>query len=268
MDLPTDGELADFWLRRHLENEIPELRRPDLTDDARVSALRRWLYRNLCAADEDTVLHRHGHDHYRLSPATVLWCSLTRVAGLFCDGTAEVARKLYELFGWRACLYDMGHPLTAATHAVTLVEITHAGAKRVTVQDAYFGFTLRYADGSLVDFADLQARLDRGDTADIRLEADPGLKWLLFGADKSAPGVMQHYGFRCQGVRRQAQLQAVQAEWTLPGFLRGEPRYGEFLRRHHGSDNPLWLFRWPIYMTPNGLGAELEAFLPTPITTA
>lgn len=262
MDLPCDGELADFWLRQHLEHSIPELRRSDLTDDARVSAVRRWLYRQICASDEETVLQHQGHDHYQLSPAAVLWCSLTRSAGCFCDGAAEVARKIYELLGWRACLYDMGQPLDSATHATTLVEIVHAGQKRVTVQDTYFGFTLRYADGSLVDFADLQNRLARGDTTGIKLDSGPDLKWLLYGPDKSVEGVMRHYGFRCQKVVRQPRLLAVQAEWHLPGFIQGEPRYSEFLRQQHGSADPLWLFRWPIFVTPNTLGRELGAFLP------
>lgn len=262
MELPPDGELADFWLRQHLEHAVPELRRPDLADDIRVSSLRRWLFRTICAADEETVLHRQGHDHYQLSPATLLWCSLTHTAGCFCDGAAEVARKIYELFGWRACLYGMGHSANSATHATTLVEIEHAGRKRVTVQDTYFGFTLRYADDSPVDFADLQSRLAHGDQAGIHFDSDPSFKWLLYGAQKSVEGVMQHYRFRYRQVVPKGRLQAVQAEWNLAGFLRGEPHYGEFLRRHHGNEDPLWLFRWPIYLTPNALGQELDRFLP------
>jgi hypothetical protein len=262
MELPHERELADFWLRQHLEHAIPELRRKDLTDDVRVGALRRWLHRTVCAADEETVLHRAGHDHYRMPPALLLWCSLTHSAGCFCDGAAELARKLYELFGWRACLFDMGQPAVHATHATTLVEIIHNGHPRVTVQDTYFGFTLRYTDGSLVDFADLQARLARGDTSGIHLASDQDFKWLLYGPRKSVEGTLRHYGFHCQEIVRRPHLQAALAEWHLPGFLRGEPRYTDFLQRHHGSDHPLWLFQWPIHVTANPLGREIEFFLP------
>lgn len=262
MEHPPEGELAGFWLRQHIEKSIPELRQPDLTDDVRVSALRRWLYRNICASDDETVLHREGIDHYQLSPAALLWYFQTRTAGCFCDGSAEVARKIYELFGWRACLYDMGQPENGATHATTLVEITHAGRKRVTVQDTYFGFTLRYADDSLVDFADLQARLAREEIDGIHVDTDNDLKWLLYGPWKSVDGVMRHYRFRPHRIVRKTHLQAVEAEWHLAGFLQGEPRYADFLRQHHGDSNPLWLFRWPIHVTPNALGGELSAHLP------
>lgn len=262
MQIPHDGDLANFWLRQHLETAVPELTRSDLSDDARVTALRRWLYRFICAADEETVLHRKGYKHHELSPAALLWCSLTHSAGCFCDSAAELARRIYELFGYRACVYDMGDPKTNATHATTLVEIVHAGSARVTVQDIYFGFTLRYADDSLVDFSDLQSRLAAGAPGGVGIDSGQDLKWILYGPSKSVPGIMQHYGFRYRKVIQKPRLQAVLGQWHMEGFLRGEPHYEAFLRAHHCDGNPLWLFRWPVFVTANELGRELAPHLP------
>lgn len=262
MQLPRDGDLANFWLRQHLETAIPELTQLGLSDDVRAAALRRWLYRFICASDEETVLHRRGYQHHELSPAALLWCSLTHSAGCFCDSAAELARRVYELFGFRACVYDMGDPKTGATHATTLVEIVHAGQARVTVQDTYFGFTLRYADDSLVDFSDLQSRLAASIVAGIGFDQDREFKWLLYGSAKSVPGIMQHYGFRYRKVVQTPRLQAVLGQWHLEGFLRGEPHYGEFLRAHHSDENALRLFRWPVFVTANELGREIALYLP------
>ncbi|MBX3736346.1 MAG: hypothetical protein KF715_06655 [Candidatus Didemnitutus sp.] len=262
MQLPRDGDLANFWLRHHLESAIPELTKRELNDDARVTALRRWLYRFVCASDEETVLHRRGFQHHQLSPTALLWCTLTHTAGCFCDSAAELARRVYELFGYRACVYDMGDPETGATHATTLVEIVHAGRARVTIQDTYFGFTLRYADDSLVDFCDLQARLDTGRTDGMGFDCDNDLKWLLYGPSKSVPGIMQHYAFRYRKVVQKPRLQAVLGQWHLEGFLRGEPHYGAFLRAHHPNENPLWLFRWPVFVTANDIGREIAPHVP------
>lgn len=263
MHISSDAELANCWLLQHLTRTIPELTRPDATDDVRVTAVRRWLHRNLCAADDATAITRHGLDISLTSPAILLWNSIRRTAGVYCTGAAEAARRVYELLGYRACLFDMGDPASCATHSVTLVEITHAGQKRVTIHDAYFGCTLRYVDGSLVDFSDLMRRLDCGGIADIRFDHDAQLKWLLYGADKDVPSILRHYGFRHERiVRLPAGHQAVLAEWHLPGFLRGEPRYGKFLQQCHGTANPLWLFRSPLFTTPNCLGLEIEANTP------
>ncbi len=269
MHISSDAELANVWLRQHLVRTIPELSQTGLSDDARVSAVRRWLHRNLCAADETTALAFHGADVYAMSAATVWWNSQTRAAGTFCDGAAEAGRKVFELLGYRACLFDMGDPLTQATHAVTLVEMTHAGQKRVSVQDCYFGCTLRYADGSPVDFSDLQTRLERNALHEVQLDSDRQRKWLLYGETKDVLGTLRHYGFACeQVVRLDDGRQAAFAEWHLPGFIAGEPHYRDFLLRQHDSANPLWLFRWPIFVTPNRLGREIEAVLPSTLAVA
>lgn len=269
MHLSSDADLANAWLLQHLIRSIPELSQPYLADDIRVSAVRRWLSRNLCAADESTSLTNLGVDVYSLSPATVLWNSHKRAAGTFCDGTAEAARKVYELLGYRACLIDMGDPLTRATHAVTLVELCHNGEKRVTVQDCYFGCTWRYADLSPVDFSDLQQRLERGDIADVHLKSDQELKWLLYGPDKDAGGILRHYGFRCdQVIPIGNSHQAARAEWNLPGFIASEPHYGRFLEKQHHSSNFTWMFRWPIFVTPNQLGGEIASVFPSGLAVA
>ena len=269
MHISSDAALADVWLRQHLLRTVPELSHPELCDDARVSAVRRWIYRHLCAADDTTALGVHGVDVYSISPATVFWNSRTRAAGTFCDGTAEAARRIFELLGYRSCLFDMGDPLTQATHAVTLVELTHRGQKRVTVQDCYFGCTLRYGDGSLVDFSDLQTRLARGNSAGLHLHSDDQRKWLLYGAHKDVGSTLRHYGFSCERVvRLDDERQAALADWHLPGFISGEARYGHFIAQHHGSADPLWLFRWPIFVTPNRLGREIEAVLPSTLAVA
>lgn len=269
MHISSDAALADAWLRQHLLRTIPELSRPELGDDVRVSAVRHWIYRHLCAADETTALGVHGVDVYGISPATVIWNSKTRAAGTFCDGTAEAARRIFELLGYRACLFDMGDPLTHATHALTLVELTHLGQKRVTVQDCYFGCTLRYGDGSPVDFSDLQSRLGRGSRAGLHLHSDSQPKWLLYGADKDVAATLRHYSFACERVVRLGDgRQAALAEWHLPGFVGGEPHYGRFLEKHHGDPDPIWLFRWPIFVTANRLGREIEAVLPSTLAVA
>jgi hypothetical protein len=254
--------LDPSWLRRRIAEEVPELSDECTTDFSKVTALRRWVHRQLVVGDEDTVLYRWNINPWERLPSEILWWSQNRHAGVFCDGFAYVAQRVFELCGFRAATYACGDKFSEATHVLTLVEIEHRSDKMVVVQDAYFNVTIRDGLGEPAEIVALLKRLRQPKQHRFELDASGERNGLLYGATKDVSGIMAHYGLDHGSINRVGEFQAVAADWDFQHFIAGEPRYRNFLQQHHDSVDPMYLLLHPIALSDNHLGHELAAFIP------
>ncbi|GAB5561450.1 MAG: hypothetical protein SynsKO_30970 [Synoicihabitans sp.] len=258
---PPDDVREPGWLAERIKDQVPEIADDSLSAFEKVTALRRWVRRQLFVADDETVLYRWDVNPWERSPAEIIWWSQQQEGAVFCDGFAFVAQRVFEHCGYRAATYAMGDASSSASHMVTLVEIQHRGSPMVVVQDAYFDYSLITQSGEPAEIISLLAGLRQDGHTEFRIDENQGRNGLLYGGDKDVRGIMNHYGFEHGGVERVGAFQAVSAEWDLSRFIAGEPRYQSLLEEHHDSANPLYLFLHPIAVSNNALGEELSAFI-------
>lgn len=259
--VPPPEVLDRAWLKARIEADVPELSDPDLSDFAKVCALRRWVRNQLLVADEQTVLYRWDINPWERSPNEIIWWSEQRQAGVFCDGFAFVTQRVFELCGYRAATYAMGDESTGASHVVTLVEIQHRGAPMVVIQDAYFNFTVLTNSGEPAEIVSFLNGLRNDGPTDFRFEVSTESAGLLYGGDKDVSGIMAHYGLPHEPARRLGEVQEVHAAWNLHQFVAGEPSYLSLLRQNHNSADPMNLFLHPHALSDNALGHELSSFI-------
>jgi hypothetical protein len=105
-----------------------------------VAAVRAWAYRNIDRVDSSEGLL--PQDHHETSFGELVERTALDEGGLFCGGTAQVLKGIFDALGYSAHTYNFGFEGTNLTHVTTAVEISHAGKKLLSVQDGFFDFTL------------------------------------------------------------------------------------------------------------------------------
>lgn len=167
------SSLADFWLRKALEAELPVLGDPAADDMAKVSALRSWVCRNVPRAPRDSP-------HQLSAPMHAGWCRrpaaelmrrfVQRRAAAMCGGISVVLLKVYRLFGYDGFVYGFGVADQMVTHVVTVVQISWRGEAVHAIQDAHFNLEVTNSGGVPVDFFDLMQWLRAERHSEHRLQ--------------------------------------------------------------------------------------------------
>lgn len=154
---------GDFWFRRYLEVEIPELLGKDLSPFEKVQRLRGWVCRNTPRAPLGVGMHLSDDEalgYYGMSASNLYKAFGEYVGGAMCHDIAYALVKVYELFGFPAFIYNMGIENSLKTHAVTVVTIDESGSQMV-VQDPYYNLTITRDDGTPVDFIEMLVLLNQ-----------------------------------------------------------------------------------------------------------
>ena len=183
---PTTASTPRQLLKKQLQDQIHILRDPRASDFQKVAALRDWVYSHVPTTNSErlTLEALHGYQIYQ-EPLPKLISRLSSLeGGFFCAGTAETLARLYRLYGYEAYTYNMGSPDGHPSHVVTLVHIRDGGKSILSVQDAYFNYTL-VRNGHPLGFRQLLDSLGRGTISSIQyLSGDAHCKLLLVYSDQ------------------------------------------------------------------------------------
>ena len=172
---PGGESLADYWLRKALEAELPILRRSAASDLEKVGALTSWVCRSVARAPRDSPCQLSASNNAgwdRRPVAQLLHLFARRRAAAMCGGTAQILLKVCRLFGFDGFVYGFGKPDSNLTHVVTVVRVEHDARTILLVNDAHFNISITDADGAPIDFLDLLRRLRQGCYSELRLAQD------------------------------------------------------------------------------------------------
>lgn len=149
---------GSILLKKIVTNDIPEISNA-ANDWQRVNLLREWAYSNIDWSSGKALLDQDkSFDFYDKSSVDIFSAFFQDKGGVRCGGTAYSLKKLYQLFGFKAYIADMGKP-SVMTHVVTLVEIIFQNSVKLVVQDATFDITYADNQGEPLDYFELLSLL-------------------------------------------------------------------------------------------------------------
>jgi hypothetical protein len=256
------SDVADYWFRRYLESEIPELRSTSRTDWQNVNAIRQWAYENIPrAASSDMLLeHKYGYSVYNFHPRDVLFLISNNEGGYYCGGTAELLAGIYRSLGYKSHTYNMGQREGAVSHVTTLVEIEFRGRAVTSVQDAYFNFALE-RNGEPVSFDEILDSLESGDTSAISFQTRrTGCKPVVSARTQESGSQTSSQGHEIRSSASSANS-SVNGTRNCHSFSLGTlPElsvYEDWLEAQIGRRNILNLFLFPLGTRGGPEGEEL-----------
>lgn len=107
-----------------------------------VNAIRSWAYENIPRAHPDLLLESSVPELWSETASAIFGRIRNREGAFFCGGTSTLLTKIYHGFGYEAYGWNMGNPLGGESHVVTVVKVANGDEEILTIQDAYFDYTL------------------------------------------------------------------------------------------------------------------------------
>lgn len=185
--------LSDEEIRSKVINEIPLLKNRQSADQFEVvNALRKWTFQNVptvFAEDKLTIKRvKNVSSTVEIPLNERLYLFGQGQAGARCGGTGATLGSIYRLFGFEAYEINMGDAKNnVQTHVVTLVKIQSEGKGILTVQDAFYNYTLVDRNNQPLDYFEiLQILQSRQADKIIRLEGTNTIKLELISKDRDA----------------------------------------------------------------------------------
>lgn len=245
-------------LKRRISREVPRL--GSLSHTERVCELRNWAFANQTIASRSERLDTlEGHAIYK-SSAAKLYRSMSRDRGFLCAGSAYALKRLYELYGYRSYVINMGDEVNGAfTHVSTLVELHERGRSVLSVQDPYFNCDLRDRQGEPLDHKDLIEMLAAGKDGDVRVEfgRSTELTVVINRTDEPQLALEHLRGFGLDpersGTRIGTDRYRMRKALDLERYFSDIPALERWLYSAIGRTNPLY-----IYLFPFGTSGEKE----------
>jgi len=187
-----DIGVADFWLKKYIIKEIPALSYSSISDWEKVNLLRDWAAKNVSTATIIEPLEsEYGYSVYNESAAQLLARQMSGEGGFYCAGVAVTTAKIFQLFGYPAISYNMVFWFeddVFASHVVTLVKIKYKGKDLITVQDAYFNYTVTYVNNNKpVDIFDMLELLSNKKIENLTMSFSSGTGKLYLSQKNSKP---------------------------------------------------------------------------------
>ena len=181
----TDIGAADFWLKKYIIKEIPALSNSSISDWEKVNLLRDWVAKNVVVARGIAPLEvEYGYSIYNENAAQLLAIQLSGEGGFYCGGISVTTKKIFNLFGYPAIVYNMVFRFEDgkfASHVITLVKINHNGKDMITVQDCFYNYTITYLNNNdpvnIFDMLDSLAK-KRVDNLKMRFSSGNGKLYL------------------------------------------------------------------------------------------
>lgn len=242
----ADGMTA-AELRTVIAELCPEAGDSGLSDERRAVALRQWIHSFLPVADSNNCLSDMGYDHNAKDLGRMLRAVELRLGGYYCGGHAEIARKIYHLFGFEAFTMNFGFRGTSSTHVTTFVKINHASGPVWSIQDSYLNFTLRGTDGALLGFSALVQALahDRIDSIVIDDPGRPKTPVLYTHADR-VPRLNRRYKLQSECVREWDDFEEFSVRWDFRLMFTTMFDFQRQLEARISRRHPLYMFLVPI----------------------
>ncbi|MBA4135795.1 MAG: hypothetical protein C0518_00600 [Opitutus sp.] len=236
--------MSDADVHARIAAIVPEAVNQALTDEQRIMALRRWLTGFVMLGDQYTS---SGIDHNQASLGEMMTIAQDRRAGFLCGAVAVMAQRVYRAFGFEAVTVNFGFPETAATHVTTLAKIRTGNGEIWSVQGAYFNAILRDRNGDLLDFFRFLELLSTGRRDEVVIaKAGDERHLMAYDRRQDIENVSAHFELQPELVERTANFDLYCVTWGMENVLRGIPAYGTSLKQALGTDDPLFLFLFPI----------------------
>lgn len=241
---------------------VPALTDPLATPADQIEALRDWLHSFLPTADQTNNLEDLGYNHHQDSLATLLHLAENRAGGYYCGPITEISRRVYLALGFEAVSMNYQVTQGGTTHVTTLVRMPQNGAPIWTVQDCYFNFTVRRADGRYLGYRELLARLAAGDTSDVRLDESPDDRTPALHGHHNRDKIhriSEKYAWDLRHVRDYPEFGEYSIQWDLQVLLLLFPLREE-LETTLGTNNPLYLLAFPLSTSGQDTVLDLAAY--------
>ncbi|MBI2766749.1 MAG: hypothetical protein HYX53_12690 [Chloroflexi bacterium] len=243
---PEDYEqIARFWLKQYVEEQVPVLANPAADDWTKVNALREWAYGFIDSAAPVCLLDNDYGAQISQKLAFVMELLLENRGGFACGGTANVLTGLYRLFGYTSYAYNMGQLEGSWTHVVSLVQIMVDGRSVLSVQDAFLGFTLK-EDGQPLDFSRLldllgSRQADRVEIASTKQMCKPA------ALPAASPGAVEELGkyYTISYLGTDGRVTEYCYDLNLKTLATG-PEYVQAIANRTGQANFLYIFLLPL----------------------
>lgn len=220
-----------------------------------VSAVRAWAYERIDRAGDEALTLDMDYSKAWVDRG---WVDLFNAlendeGGFYCGGTAIMLSEIYRALGYEATVFNFGAPENAATHVITLVRIQTEDRAVLSIQDAYFGYTI-LKDDAPAHFGDLIAAVDAGDLTGFSIDENEGCKPLLTQSAALRDYVGQYYSvFDLDG---RSEHVAFCHDFTLSDFLAHDPQSVGFLDAAEAKGYPrnvFYLMRYQLGIDHTGL---------------
>lgn len=240
----TKFQLDNADLKATIINEIPFLKdKENVGDFETVNSLREWVSTNIPQARDRSLLIINVMNVSAASQVSLkerLSMYRNGDAGAWCGATAYTLKQIYNLFGFESYTADSGDS-PKLTHMVTLVRIEYQGEKVLSLQDAYFNYTIVDAQDSPLDYFNMLTLLKSKQLEQIKLKYGiEKLKLKLFS--KQANLIDAPYKVSSEGnmiIKQKLPEMDFEEEGKI------------FFEKQGYSNNPLNIFLFPFSISDN-----------------
>lgn len=255
---PAFAQDSDETLKHCLVQEHPELGDPRVEDWSKVNWLREWVYLHVPDASFSLCLDAGHRSVWDAAVRDILRRLAVEKRGFKCAGASLVLYKLCNLFGYEACVYNVGDASTSrVSHAVTLVEVRHGSTRRVGVLDPYFNYSLEDGEGGPVDFRRTIDLLVRHKVEDVRIARRPRRRVMMMTpADRERITRLGAWF-----IRPRDGLLFCAYDSTIDAWLRDHPEASRWLHAHVRKKNPLYLLLFPLGIHGDTSFLELDEWV-------
>lgn len=220
-----------------------------------VSAVRQWAYERIDRAGEESLTLDANYNEAWNERG---WVNLFQAleddeGGFYCGGAATMLAEIYRALGYDATVFNFGEPRNEATHVVTLVYIISNGRPILSIQDAYFGYTI-LDSGAPAHFGDLLGAIDTRDVKRFTVSENEGCKPILTSDELLRAYVSSMY--QVSNLKSRSELLAFCHDFGLRTFLERDPQGEVFLDTAEALGYPrniLFLMRNQIGVDYSGL---------------
>jgi len=240
--------MTDDEIRDQIIELVPILAQDDATVAAKVIAIRDWLHVMLPVADTGYSLSDMGYDHNGPDLSRLLRACEERIGGYLCGGAAEIARRVYEIFGFDAVSLNVGINNTPNTHVTTLVVLENdEGEEFWSMQDCYYNFTLRDSQGELMGYRELIRHLVEGSLDQVVID-DPALPKtpIIYVDVAKVPRINRRYHLDSECVRYWENFEEFLVSWQFRLTSTSMFDFKRQLDARIGRADPLHAFAIPL----------------------
>jgi len=172
------SQYTSAMLENVIASEYPEINNQNITDWEKVNILRDWAYEhtdypNVSIQTSGKILNAIPESHFYQKEAPEIYSIYLNDQGaVVCSGSAYSLERLYEMYGYKSYFVNLGDPIVAnqTSHAITLVQINHNGKPLLSVEDAYFDYTIVDKEKNPIDFFEIVKLLRNERFSDIEVQ--------------------------------------------------------------------------------------------------